>query len=180
MKNRWIDDFYSYGPLGMEYVLFEYDGIPITFVCLDTKMKRYICHCTNPIDENSWLVFPVDEKELMEFILEEKSLIDLLRKKNEVVLALKYGMTFEYKVYQGVKIPKDELPADDYTFRNDCEEYLKRITARNVIVPQKIQNGLIVPLRYRINEGGDSRPVRTKYSKIKRFKTKRNKRVLMG
>ena len=149
MKNSWIDDFYLYGTLTPEYVLFEYEGIPITFVCLDTKLKRYICHCTNPIDENSWLVSAVNDHELAECIKEEKPLTDLLRKKSEVVLALKDGPTFEYKVYQGDELPEDELPASDYTFKNDCEEYVKRITARTVIVPQtsNSQKGLMMPSR---------------------------------
>ena len=180
MKNSWVDNFYSYGSLTPEYVLFEYEGVPITFVCLDTKLKRYICHCTNPLDENSWLVSAVDDKELAEYIKEEKPLIDLLRNKSEIILALKEGLTIEYRVYQGDRLPEDELPAKDYSFKNDCEEYLKRITARSVIVPQVSsgQKSLMLPLIYKIHEGRDARPLKTKYSKVKRMR--RNKKVLTG
>ena len=150
MKNRltmpWPKEIYNYGRLCLEYVLFEYDRIPVTFVCLNEIGERFLCHCTDPINEGTWMVTHVDNDELATFIMQAEPLVSFWQNKKEVVLVRIVEGYLECLKYPGDALPDDELPAEDYAISGRHEKYVELLTAKREIIafrPKKSENCIV-------------------------------------
>lgn len=130
----WSINFYEYGPMSIEKVLFRYDGIDITFVCLNSKCKRYICHCTDAISETSWLVTEVTNLELVDLITNSVHINDLFKRKKDVILAEKESGEMKYTVFHEGNIPNNELPDDNYTISYSDEAYMQLLESQNIVL----------------------------------------------
>jgi hypothetical protein len=179
MRRNWIENFYNYGSLTIERILFEYDRILITFVCLDSIGNRFFCHCTDPIRENTWLVTPVSNSELATLIETESPLNSFWESKAEVVLAISDGNEMIYEPFIGKKIPQDELPAPDYALENDCEDYVRQLRAHAVIIDfqHKEQVGVKLPNRTKTMKKA-AKAQKTSFNRIN--VSDRRKRIIMG
>lgn len=63
------------GELTEEKILFEFDKIPIIFVCHNQTRKKYLCVCTDCIVGYSWLLTEITRTTLIELIKDKISVL---------------------------------------------------------------------------------------------------------
>ena len=184
MRKVWTTDFYKYGVLSFERVLFEYDYIPITFVCVDRVGNRYLCHCTDAIDETTWLVAGVKKAELIDALKNAVSLKHWLKQQEEVVLFTASEDGADYKLYRGLEIPNDELPDAGYSLIGDFSDYIDILQADNCILfiekfNREVKNIVRFPVmekQYERNKGY----LKTQFDRVKvADRNKKQKQQLM-
>lgn len=119
------------GKLYLEKILFEFEKIPMVFVCVDDNKDRYLCLCTDCMDEYSWLICRVDIGVLLKLIKNDitilksfelsKEKIYLVRKTDKLYLATKYSY---------IDIPEEELPDENEKLDNPyLQDYILNLEA---------------------------------------------------
>lgn len=107
------------GSLFSEKILFQFDHAPILVVCVNEKMERYLCLCTDNIVNETWMLTRVNENQLMKLIKDEITVYRVFESSlHEIFLVERDGLEYTYKEYCFSDIPEDELPDKEEKLEN--------------------------------------------------------------
>lgn len=68
----------DYGILRLEIVLYEYEGLPVEFLCKNEEDILFLCHCTKLLRPGEWLVTKTNVKTVIALLHEEISIREAL------------------------------------------------------------------------------------------------------
>ena len=108
---------FPYGEnLYLLYTYFEYDNIPIVFVCKDENNKMYFCLCHDAMFDYSCMIAQIDIETLRDVISDRIAILDVFKGQNFPIIIANYKDNhFSYEETQFSDIPQEELPrADEY------------------------------------------------------------------
>lgn len=135
MNKAYFYDFHEYGDLYLEKTLYEFEGQPITFVCLDQKQKRYLCHCICPVIPFTWLVSRITNEELCEILWGQKTVFDYYRNSKSCVVMAEYNDGMKYSEYSPGRVPDSELPDRVYHIDyRDYNSYIETLKNNKVVI----------------------------------------------
>lgn len=118
------------GNLYCEKILFEFDKIPMIFVCYNNgKKNRYLCVCTDCIIGNSWMLAKIERTTLIDLIKDKISILKAFEETNDKIYIInKDTAGYSYLKYDFVNIPPDELPDADEKLENPfLKNYLNQL-----------------------------------------------------
>ena len=117
------------GDLYIRKTLFEFDKMPILFVCVDRYLDYYLCLCVDSIIENKWLITKTKPSLLIKLIENKISIYDTFqRSNNEIIIAKQTKNGFTYQAFVFNDIPEDELPEKTEKLDNNClNDFLKEL-----------------------------------------------------
>ncbi len=117
------------GDLSLDKVLFEFEKLPIIFVCRDREECYYFCLYTDMIIDNTWMVTKVSRGLLLKLLDDEISILDMFKMSgNEIIIISQHGesMSCEKKKFQDIS--EDDLPEENEKLENPClADYRKRL-----------------------------------------------------
>ena len=94
------------GELTEEKILFEFDKIPIIFVCHNQTRKKYLCVCTDCIVGYSWLLTEITRTTLIELIKDKISVLKAFEiSKNKIYSINREENQYSYEKYNFADIP---------------------------------------------------------------------------
>lgn len=117
------------GKLTEEKVLFEFDKIPIIFVCKNQYRQRYLCICTDCILGYSWMITEVSRDILIDLIRDKITVLEAFGlSKKKVYIIEKDKEQYLWESYDFSDVPKDELPDENEKLENPfLIEYLTQL-----------------------------------------------------
>lgn len=108
--------FINIGELGNLYIdkiLFEFENIPIVFICKNDNNDMCLCLCTDSITEYTWLVTKININLLNQIMHDEVFVYEGFKNSNEsIYLINQKDNHFLYNKYLFSDLPKSELPED--------------------------------------------------------------------
>lgn len=105
--------------LDIEKILFEFDKIPMVFVCMNSEHKRYLSVCTDCMDGFSWLICEIDNKVLLQVLKDEIPILKAFElAQGKISLVWKKSTECQVVKYLFEEIPKEELPDEEEKLEN--------------------------------------------------------------
>lgn len=132
---KYFEKVFGIGDLELEQVLFEFDKVPILFVCKDREQRDYLCLCTDTIVEATWMITQVNCHLLIDLLEDKIAILDAFKKSdNQIILARRRDGKLIYEIYSFDELPEDELPDSEERLENpNLKEYLKKLYEREKI-----------------------------------------------
>lgn len=117
------------GDLSLDKVLFEFEKLPIIFVCRDREEFYYFCLCTDMIIDNTWMLTKVSRGLLLKLLDNEISILDIFKMSgDEVIIINQHGENISCEKKKFQDIPEDELPEENEKLENPClADYRERL-----------------------------------------------------
>lgn len=135
------------GDLYLKRVLFEFEGMPILFVCTRKDTEYFLCLCTDSIIEFKWLITQIKPSLLIELIEDKISVYEAFEKSNsEVAIVKREENGFSTKSYKFSDISEDELPDKEEKLENEyLGDFLEELRTREVVTFQIKFDALLSP-----------------------------------
>lgn len=141
-------DILEIGNLFIEKVLFEFDKMPIVFVCQNSKRDKYLCVCTDCIVGYSWMITRIERDILINLIKDKISILKAFEETQEkIYIVNKENDEYVCSKYDFADIPMDELPDEDeklenpllkdYLYQLELEETIAGVVWKSNSTPQK-------------------------------------------
>lgn len=123
------------GELTEEKILFEFDKIPIIFVCHNQTRKKYLCVCTDCIVGYSWLLTEITRTTLIELIKDKISVLKAFEiSKNKIYSINREENQYSYEKYNFADIPEEELPDAEEKLENPfLTDYLAQLEVEDSV-----------------------------------------------
>lgn len=130
-----FNDLPNIGNLYLKKILFEFEGMPILFVCTGENKEYYLCLCTDSIIELKWLITKVNPSLLIELIEDKISVYNAFEKSNnEITIVQKKEVGFKARRYIFSDISEDELPDKNEKLENrHLDEFLEELRGRESV-----------------------------------------------
>lgn len=130
-----FEKVFGIGDLELVQVLFEFDKVPILFVCKDREQRDYLCLCTDTIVEATWMITQVNSHLLIDLLEDKIAILDAYKEsQNQIILARRRAGKFIYESYAFDELPEDELPDSEERLENpNLKEYLEKLHEREKI-----------------------------------------------
>lgn len=130
-----LEEIPEIGNLYIEKVLFEFDKVPMVFICQNLKKDRFLCLCTDCITGYSWMIAKIERRTLIKLINDKISILNAIKEtKNKIYIVNKEKGEYTYSKYNFKDIPLDELPDENEKLENHfLKEYIYQLEFEETI-----------------------------------------------
>lgn len=91
--------------------LFEYNNVPIIFLCEDTSHNLYLCWCTDAMFQYCCVIVSISQEETIRLIFDKTSVNEIFKNcKSNVIIVNYFNEEFEYVLTAFENIPDEDLP----------------------------------------------------------------------
>ena len=138
---KYFENIIEIGNLYIEKILFEFDKMPIVFICLDDNGNRYLCLCTDSILNFTWMITKINRRILLELLTDKISILCAYEKSNNKVFILNKSVDgIAVLKYDFDNIPEEELPDETEKLGNPyLEDYIRKLELQEAMASVKNQ-----------------------------------------
>lgn len=88
MKELFLKNVPDFGSLYYKHIFIQFEGVPISFICLNDRGQIFLVHCSEIRSQQRWIITLISRLDLHRLIQQNCSIYQVLTRNDAVVLAV--------------------------------------------------------------------------------------------